>query len=172
MTKLVPGEKVPALEVALAGGGNWKLSDRTSRRFTIIEFYRGLHCPRCARRLTELEGKLGEFEKRDMDIIAISMDPEDRAVQSRADWGLDKLKVGYGLSEEVARGWGLYMSQSIAEKETQRFSEPGLFFVRPDGTLYMGYIATGPFLRPTWDDIVGCLDFLIERDYPARGTLG
>ena len=31
MTRLIPGHIVPDLEVALAGGGIWKLSDQTAR---------------------------------------------------------------------------------------------------------------------------------------------
>ena len=47
MTRLMPGGPVPDLEVALAGGGTWKLSDQKPETFTVVEVYRGLHCPRC-----------------------------------------------------------------------------------------------------------------------------
>ena len=52
MTKIIPGTKVPALDVPLVGNGHWTLAERAGERFTVIEFYRGRHCPFCARTTT------------------------------------------------------------------------------------------------------------------------
>ena len=95
-----------------------------------------------------------------------------RASQSVEEWGLKNLDIGYGISLDEARGWGLAISGSIAEKEPYPFCEPGLFIVRPDGELYLSFITTAPFLRPDYDMLMECLEFTIRRDYPARGTLG
>ena len=51
------------------------------------------------------------------------------------------------------------------------FSEPGLFLVRPDGTLYFASVQTMPFSRPRFADILGALDFVIANDYPGRGEV-
>lgn len=48
-------------------------------------------------------------------------------------------------------------------------SEPGIFLVRPDGTLYDGAVQTMPFARPQCQDLPGAIDFAISQDYPARG---
>ena len=48
-------------------------------------------------------------------------------------------------------------------------TRPGLFLVRPDGTLYYGAVQTMPFARPHFDELIGALDFAIAKDYPARG---
>ncbi|MDH3231820.1 MAG: AhpC/TSA family protein, partial [Alphaproteobacteria bacterium] len=87
------------------------------------------------------------------------------------EWGLENLSVGYGIAIDEARDWGLAISESIAEKEPYPFCEPGLFIVRPDGTLYLSFVTTAPFLRPDYDMLMECLEFTIRRDYPARGTL-
>jgi hypothetical protein len=84
------------------------------------------------------------------------------------------LQIGYGLSLASAREWGLYISASrgktsIGIEEPALFSEPGVFIVRPDGTLYYGATQTMPFARPQFQDLLGAIDFAIAKDYPARG---
>ena len=74
----------------------------------------------------------------------------------------------------VARKWGLYISSSrgktsINIEEPSLFSEPGVFLVRPDGTLYYGAVQTMPFARPLFSELLQAIDFAIARDYPARG---
>jgi hypothetical protein len=161
MTRIVPGTQVPKLDVALVGGGRWTLEERAGERFAVIEFYRGLHCPRCARRLKEIDTRLDELAQHGATFFALSTDTRERARQSVADWDLANLDIGYGISLDDARGWGLAISESIAEKD-----------VRPDGELYLSFITTAPFLRPDYDMLMECLEFTIRRDYPARGTLG
>jgi len=41
--------------------------------------------------------------------------------------------------------------------------------VRPDQTLYAAFIATAPFARPHFEELLKALDMIIEKDYPARG---
>lgn len=47
-------------------------------------------------------------------------------------------------------------------------ADPGLFLVRPDGTLYWGSTQTMPFARPHFDEILGALDFVAKNERPAR----
>ena len=84
------------------------------------------------------------------------------------------IKFGYGLSLKSARQWGLYISASrgktsIGIDEPPLFSEPGVFLVRPDGTLYYGAVQTMPFARPQIQDLLGAVDVAISKNYPARG---
>ena len=51
------------------------------------------------------------------------------------------------------------------------FIEPGLYMVRPDGTLYFGTVQTMPFARPSFAEILNALGMVLERDYPARGEV-
>src|SRR3546814_21151621 len=109
-------------------------------KFLLVDFYRGLHCPKCREHLGTLNKLAPEFAKRGVEVISVSMDEAGRAEKAKADWGLDNLTIGFGLSETKAREWGLYISESIADKEPSPFNEPGQFVVRPHGTPYM---ATG-----------------------------
>ena len=85
-----------------------------------------------------------------------------------------KLRLGYGLSLAKARDWSLYISTSrgktsIGIDEPALFSEPGLFLVSPDQTLYFASVQTMPFVRPHFSELFGAIDFAISNNYPARG---
>jgi hypothetical protein len=82
--------------------------------------------------------------------------------------------ASYSLPPTVARKWGLYISSSrgktsINIEEPPLFLEPGVFLVRPDGTLYYGAVQTMPFARPLFSELLQAIDFAIAKDYPARG---
>ena len=176
LTPLFPRQAVPALEVATIDGGIWRLADQAPAHFTLIAFYRGLHCPICSNYLRDLQRRLDDFAASGVGAIAVSSDEEDRAGQAKADWKLDQLTIGYGLSLDQARAWGLYISSgqgktSTGVEEPALFSEPGLFLVRPDGTLYFGTVQTMPFARPHFADIHQAVKFVIEKNYPARGEV-
>ena len=73
-----PTTAVPELSVGTVGGDTWRLSEQTPKSFTLIEFYRGYHCPRCKLHLLNLEHKLPRFVERGCSVIAISMDSQER----------------------------------------------------------------------------------------------
>jgi peroxiredoxin len=176
LTPLIPRRSVPALRLPLAGGGIFDLAGETPQHFTLIVFYRGLHCPICKAQLRDLEAKLGEFEKRGVGVIAISSDSKDRAEKAKTDWRLANLRIGYGLDLSPARAWGLYISSgrgmtSAGVEEPPLFSEPALYLVRADGTLYFGSVQTMPFARPHFADILSAIDYVVAKNYPARGEV-
>ncbi|MEY3611420.1 MAG: hypothetical protein RJB14_1142 [Pseudomonadota bacterium] len=171
---LTPRHPVPALRVPLVDGGRFVLGASPAERFDLIVFYRGLHCPICAKYLMELERLMPEFEKRGVQVLAVSSDNAERAQAMADKIKAHQLRVGYGLSLQSARQWGLYISTSrgqtsIGIEEPALFSEPGVFIVRPDGTLYYGSTQTMPFARPQFQDLLGAIDFALSKDYPARG---
>lgn len=169
-TKPVPGQLAPALEFQTQHGP-WRLSDRKPDSFTLVVFYRGLHCPICKSQLRDLVKTLPEWTERGVDVVAVSMDSEDRWRKTRDEWRIDELTLGYGVSEETARAWGLYMSTGLSDKEPARFSEPGLFLVGPDGKLFFASIQSMPFTRPPLKELLAGVDYVLANDYPARGQV-
>lgn len=168
-TMLTPDAKVPNLAVKTVGGGEWNLSDQSPENFTMLVFYRGLHCPVCKSYLQKLQTLLGAYESSGFSTIAISMNSEALANQTATDWELDQLTIGYGLSEADARAWGLYISKAIKDAEADVFCEPGLFWVRPDGRLYMVDVSNMPWARPDLEFLQSKVAFAVENSYPARG---
>jgi peroxiredoxin len=150
---LMPRTPVPALSLETVGGGRVTLSEVAPEQFTMVVFYRGYHCPVCRKYVTELDGLLDEFTKRGVSIIVASSDPKERAEKTTQEWRLQRVALAYGLPLDEARAWGLYISTSrgktsLGIEEPAMFSEPGLYLVRPDGTLYWGNVSTMPFARP------------------------
>ncbi|MBB3396409.1 hypothetical protein FHX09_004034 [Rhizobium sp. BK538] len=106
--------------------------------------------------------------------IAISSNGEARARQMAEKIAANSLRVGYGLQLSKAREWGLHISTSrgktsIGIEEPPLFSEPGVFLVKPDQTIYYLLVQSMPFVRPNSSEMVQALDFIIKNDYPARG---
>jgi peroxiredoxin len=171
---LTPRQKTPDLKLPTLGGETFDLASDGSERGTIVCFYRGLHCPLCATYLKELERLTPEFAKRGVKTIAVSSDGQDRT-QSMADKiEANTLRMGYDMSLAKAREWGLYISTSrgttsIGIEEPALFAEPGLFLINPDQTLYYMSVQTMPFVRPHFSELLGAVDFAIDKSYPARG---
>ncbi|PKA39933.1 alkyl hydroperoxide reductase [Rhizobium sullae] len=163
---LLPRQAVPELRVPVVGGRIYDIRKEAPAAFSLIVFYRGLHCPICKTQLKDLEAKLGEFERRGVTVLAISTDNEERAIQTSLGWHLPQLHIGYELPLAVAREWGLYISRG---HEPDLFAEPAIYLVRPDGTLYFGSVQTMPFARPHFADILGAIDYVLKNNYPARG---
>ena len=173
---VIPRHPVPALEVETLDHGTWRLADQLPGSFTMVVFYRGLHCGICSRYLADLDRKLEAFKERGVEVIAISSDSQERAQQSKEKWQLPNLTIGYGLDLDTANAWGLYISTSngvtsAGVEEPKLFSEPGLFLVKPDGTLYFATVQTMPFTRPAFPDLLNAIDFATSRNYPARGEV-
>lgn len=140
-TALLPRQAVPALSVPLLGAERFTLGEAPAAQFDLLVFYRGLHCPICAKYLLELERLAPEFAQRGVRVVAISTDVQERAQQMADKVSARVVQFGYALSLASAREWGLYISESIGVtsiglQEPARFAEPGVFLVRPHGTLY------------------------------------
>jgi len=171
---LLPRQSVPPLALPTLAHGPFDLAREIPDRFTLLCFYRGLHCPVCATYLRELDAKVEEFAQRGVNVLALSSDGEERARQMAEKIGASKLRIGYDLPLTVARDWGLYVSQSrgktsIGIEEPGLFSEPGVFLLRPDRTLFWLSVQSMPFARPNFGELLQALDFVIKNNYPARG---
>ncbi len=169
-----PGKLPPQLSLSLTGGGSTDdlyLGTGEGGRFTLVVFYRGLHCPVCRRQLKELDERLAELRAVGVGrVVAVSMESEERSEQVVARWGLSSLPVAWGLTEQQAREWGLFISTAIKEGEPSVFSEPGMFILDSDGTVYWSNVASMPFGRPPLDDIIAGIVYANDHDYPARGS--
>ena len=139
LSTLIPRQAVPPLQVPTLNHGNFTLSEDAATNFTLVVFYRGLHCPICLKYLLELGRLQPDFDKRGVKVVAISSDGRERAQAMADKLKAPDLRMGFDLSLAKAREWGLFISTSrgttsIGIEEPALFSEPGVFIVRPDGT--------------------------------------
>lgn len=165
-----PRAKAPPLVLETLGG-RFDLATRTPARFTVIVFYRGVHCGFCRRYLQELESLVASFVEIGVEPIAVSCDDRERAEKAKRDWGLNSFPIAYSLSLDSAMQWGLFISTGIKTDQPDYFPEPGLFLIEPDGVIHAAYIQSWPFARPRLIDVRDAIVFGSERGKPARGEL-
>lgn len=171
---IIPRQKAPELIIETLDHGRFNLAMEKPGRLTLVCFYRGLHCPVCTNYLKELERLTPAFAHRGVETIAVSSDGEARARQMAEKIAAKNLRVGYGLELSAAREWGLYISasrgkSSIDIEEPLMFSEPGVFLIRSDQTIYYLSVQSMPFVRPNFGEMLQAVDYIIKTDYPARG---
>jgi peroxiredoxin len=164
-----PRQPAPELTVSLLRGGTYRLDEQAPGRFTMIVFFRGLHCPVCRAQLSELDRRLDELHARGVDVVAVSGETRERTTTLTQEWKLERLPLAYGLTEDQMRAWGLFISHGLDENEPAVFNEPGLFLISPDHTVYYESILSMPVGRPRLDDLLGGVDYWTANDYPARG---
>ncbi len=166
----LPRQPAPALDLPLVGGGRFDLVNAKPEQLTLVVAYRGAHCPQCKKQLSELDGRLAELRDVGVDeVVAVSGDGQERAERAVQEWELTDLRVAYDMDEAMMRSWGLYVSKGVTDIEPTTFSEPGLFLVRPDASLYSAHVQSTPFARPRLDELIKALEFVRDKDYPARG---
>lgn len=167
----IPGAPAPELSIETVGGERWSLTEQSPERFTMVVFYRGLHCPVCRGYTKELAAKLGDFAERGTEVIAVSGDDAERAARTHEEWDLGELELGHGLDSTAMDAWGLYVSSAIKDEEPERFSEPALFLIDASGAVFYAAINSMPFGRPGIGAMLDAIDFVIEQDYPPRGVV-
>lgn len=169
---LSSAQPFPQTSVARHGGGAITLGKPETADWQLIFVYRGIHCPICRQYLTDLEGKLAEFADMGTEVVVVSADTEAKARKIVSDLGLT-VPLGYDLSIAQMKSLGLYISDPRSPTETDRpFAEPGLFLINPDGNLHMIDISNAPFLRPELERLPSRIKYVLENDYPIRGTHG
>ena len=168
--KLIPNMKVPALELELLHGQPWS-TEKNSNHYTLLIVYRGYHCPLCRSYLQDFQELQTQFNDLGVELIAVSADSRMRAKRSRDEWAVEKLAIGYGLTEEDMRRWNLFASQAIKDGEPDLFAEPALFLIRSDSTLFYASYSSMPFARPRPEDVLEMIRFVEKNGYPARGEV-
>jgi len=174
-----PSQTAPTLSLPTLSGETFTLANRNPDKFTIVVFYRGLHCPLCSSHLKEIEERLDAVTAAGMEIVAVSMDDQAKASETskRVAASLStpavelKATIAYGLTEDAARSWGLYISKGMANSaEPAVFSEPGIAVIQPDNKVFMIQVQSAPFSRPSIDQLLGGLQYAFKNKYPFRGN--
>jgi len=89
------------------------------------------------------------MQAEDIRSIAASTDPQDKAVETVAELGLN-MPIGYGLPvKETAATLGAFF------EERRGFLHATGFVVKPDRTIALAQYSTGPIGRLVWQDVLG-----------------
>lgn len=168
--KLTPDAPAPSLKLPLVGGGTFDLATEKPENFTMVLFYRGLHCPVCKNYLGGMAALLSEYEAAGFSVVVASMNGEELAKKAANEWNLGNLRVAHSVTVIDAQNWGLWISKAFKDVEADIFTEPGLFWIRPDGKLYLADISNMPWARPDLQNLLSKVGYALENNYPARGT--
>ncbi len=169
---LTPEQAFPEITVPTLKDGEVTVGQPNRDRgdWQLVVVYRGKHCPICTTYLTELNGLLDDFAAIDVDVLAVSADPEEKANASASDIGYNGT-IGYDLSIAQMSELGVYISDPRSPQETDRpFAEPATFVVRDDGKLQIVDVSNAPFSRPALQGLLDGLTFIRQNNYPVRGT--
>lgn len=136
----------------------------------VLVVYRGAHCPLCRGFLTALEPLRQEYSAANIDLIAVSADPQDRACAFIDEIGYGG-QVGYGLSVKDMEALGVYVSEPLDASEAPGpFAEPALFCFNAEGNLHVVEKSNSPIVRPDMNALLGGLTYLRDNAAPVRGT--
>ena len=169
--KLTSGSQLPEITLSLVGGGKATLGKpQKEGNWQLVFVYRGLHCPICQKYLKKLESLKDKFLATAAEVVAVSGDPEGKAVAMVESAGLT-FPVAYGLSIEQMQDLGLYTSHPRSPEETDRpFSEAGMFAVNAEGRVHLIDISNTPFNRSDLGELLETVEWIQANDYPIRGT--
>lgn len=167
--KPVAGAILNPISIPKLGGGQI-VAGGARDNWSLLVIYRGKHCPRCKKYLNILNDMRQKWQDAGFDIMVASSDPVEKAQADRDEFGWD-FDLGYDLSEDQMATLGLYMSDPLTASETdRRFAEPGVFVLRPDGSLLLIAISNGPSARPDLEELLDGMIFTKENNRPPRGT--
>ncbi len=169
MTRPLPRQKVPALEVPLVAGGTWSLDACSIETFLMVVFYRHKNCGVCQSYLKQLAAKYDALQKLGVEAIAISIDGADGAKAMAKQLSDPPFAIGHSLSLQAAQNWGLYLSTSRKDTEPAIFSEPGLFLVDRCRQLYFASVQSMPFGRTSFESLLEWIPKVVIGSIPARG---
>lgn len=168
--KPVAGAIIAPMSFPKLGGGDLTIGGSRAN-WTLFIVYRGKHCPRCKSYLNILEDMQSKWADAGFDIAVVSADTEEKAAADVVEFGWT-FPLGYGLAEDQMSTLGLYVTEPLSPQETDRnFAEPGVFVIRPDGSLLLISISNGPSARPDLAALLDGMIFTKENDRPPRGTV-
>jgi peroxiredoxin len=158
------GDAFPVFRVSLVDGGTAALPADFGGRWTVILGYRGHWCPYCRQQLADFQRTIEEFTKRNVAVIALSVDPLDEARKTVERHHLT-FPIGYGVDGPAfAAHTGAFFD------EAKKYVQATGFIVQPDGLVAEAVYSTGPVGRYTASDVLGLIDYLSTKAPQTRSA--
>ena len=157
MPLLHPGDKFPALNVALPGGSRLHLPDDLHGHFGVVLLYRGSWCPYCNAQLSAFQRAGEQLAGVDAQVIALSVDDEPTTAALIAKHGL-RFPVGHGADAlAVAGATGAFVNDDPVYLQSTGF------VLNPSGQVLVSVYSSGAIGRLVPEDVIGLLRYLREH---------
>ena len=154
MPLLHPGDKFPALTIALPGGGSLQLPDALDGHFSVVLFYRGSWCPYCNVQLSAFQRARESLAGVDAQVVALSVDDEPTTADLVAKHGLE-FPVGHSAdAHALAAATGAFIN------EDPLFVQSTGFVLNPGGQVVVSVYSSGAIGRLVPEDVIGLITYL------------
>jgi peroxiredoxin len=154
---LHPGNRFPALTVALPAGRTLRLPDELAGHFSVILFYRGSWCPYCNAQLRAFQRSLDGLTGLGVEVAALSVDDETTTQALIAKHGL-RFPVGHSAdARAVAAATGAFVNDDPVYLQSTGF------VLDPGGRVVVSVYSCGAIGRLVPDDVIGLVRYL--RDH-------
>ena len=166
--KLHPGQELAPETFKRLDGANYTFG--APGKWQALFVFRGRHCPICKAYLSKIETRRESLEKLGVEIAAVSADDEGQT-RATADATKARFPLLYGMDVATMQRLGFYISEPRSSAEPNHQSpDPALLVCNPEGVLQIVDVANAPFVRPELDTLIAGLAFVIDKNYPIRGT--
>jgi peroxiredoxin len=126
------GKAAPNFSVKTAEGKPIQLNSFKGKKNVVLVFYQGSFCTVCGAQLTNLQSHLSDFRNQDAEIIAISADDEQHAMQSVGEHGLT-FNVVPDQGKKLIKQFG------VANVSKDGIAWPSMFVVDKKGIIRLSY---------------------------------
>ncbi len=148
--KLIQGDKMPALTLHLADGGDMSLPEQLPGRYLALLAYRGNWCPYCVRHLKTYQAKLADLTALGISVIAATGDTRESTLAMAAKEGI-AFPVAYGLTEADTAPFDAWWTTDAAHGH---YVQPMELLVLRGGTVFGAMYASGPIGRMDVDEVL------------------
>jgi peroxiredoxin len=162
MTPLHPGDRFPALAVALAVGRTLRLPDALAGHYGVVVFYRGSWCPYCDAQLRAFQWSVDRLTDVDTLVVALSADDQAATRDLIARHGL-QFPVGRSAdARAIAAATGAFVNEDPA------YLQPDGFVLDPGGRVVVSVYSSGAIGRLAPEDVIGLIGYLRAHS-PSAG---
>ena len=153
MPLLHPGDRFPALTVALPGGEALHLPEAFAGHFAVVLLLRGSWCPYCNGQLRAFQRAQDSLAEAGVKTIALSVDDEATTKDLIAKHGLT-FPVGHSAdAHAIAETTGAFLN------EEPTYLQSTGFVLDPDGLVVVSVYSSGAIGRLVPDDVIGLVRY-------------
>ena len=172
-TGVAVGQRAPDVRAKDIQGGDVRLSDLTARGPVLVAFYRGGWCPYCNHEIRELAKAFGDFERRGVTPVAVSVDRPDKASITGGSYHVPFPVVsdpelsfveGFRVAKKVEaadyikyRGFGVDLEE-YSGKAHHTIAVPSLFLVDRGGVVRWAHSSLDYTSRPSVAQVLAAID--------------
>ena len=152
------GDIFPALEMDTVSGERLRATADLAGKWAVILFYRGDWCRYCRQQLLDFQVSEELFRKLDIQVVAASVDPLDKAQKTVQELGLT-FQVGYGLDAKAVSA----LTGAFYEDSPRHLHATG-FLVSPSGKVFNAVYSSRSIGRLTAQDVATIVEIVRNRE--------